>query len=92
MIKKLIYLGVAIDVMTKDTMLKLNLQPCLRCTATILQLVDSSTIFPLGVLEDIVVSLESWEYPVDFIVLETKEKLRGYPLILGSPWLATTDS
>ena len=43
--KSLIYLGVSINVMTMDTMLRLNLQPLLRCTTTILQLVDSSTIF-----------------------------------------------
>jgi hypothetical protein len=42
--KTLIDLGEAINVMTKDTMLKLNLQALLKHTTTILQLVDSSTV------------------------------------------------
>ena len=57
-----------------------------------MQLGDSSTICPKGVIEDEIVSLESWEYPSDFIILETKSKLGVYPLILGRPWLATTDA
>jgi hypothetical protein len=38
------------------------------------------------------VSLDSWEYPVDFLVLQPKSKLGGHPLILGRPWLATIDA
>jgi hypothetical protein len=37
-------------------------------TPIVLQLVDRSTIKPEGVLEDIIVSLDSWEYPIDFMV------------------------
>jgi hypothetical protein len=29
---------------------------------------------------------------IDFMVLQTKSILGGYPLILGRPWLATVDS
>ena len=36
--------------------------------------------------------MESWNYPVDFTVLQPKTKLGGHPLILGRPWLATTDA
>jgi hypothetical protein len=36
--------------------------------------------------------VESWNYPVDFTVLQPKTKLGGHPLILGRPWLATTDA
>jgi hypothetical protein len=87
----LIDLGATINVMTKYTMDKLQLSN-LRNTPTILQLVDRSTIKPKGVLEDIIVSLDSWEYPVDFMVLQSKSNLGGHPLILGRPWLATTDA
>jgi len=38
------------------------------------------------------VSIESWEYPVDFLVLQPKAKLTSYPLILARPWLATVDA
>ena len=38
------------------------------------------------------VSIDSWEYPADFLVLQPNAKLTGYSLILGRPWLATTDA
>jgi hypothetical protein len=88
----LIDLGAAINVMTKDTMLRLNLQGSLRNTSTMLQLADRSTVNPEGMLEDIMISIDSWEYPTDFLVLQTKSKFNGYPLILGRPWMATTDA
>jgi len=81
----LIDLGDAINVMTKDTMLKLNLQGSLKKTTTVLQLADRSTVTPLDIVEDVMVSIDSWEYPIDFLVLQPKAKLTGYPLILGRP-------
>ena len=54
----LIDLGEAINVMTKDAMNKLQLSNPLN-TPTILQLVDRSTIKIEGMLEDIIVSLDS---------------------------------
>jgi hypothetical protein len=61
-------------------------------TPTILELANRSTIKPEGVIEDLIMSVESWNYPVDFMVLQPKTKLGGHPLILGRPWLATTDA
>jgi hypothetical protein len=55
----LIDLGVAINVMTRDTMMKFNLQGFLRNTPTILQLADRSTVKPEGMLEDIIISIDS---------------------------------
>jgi len=85
----LIDLGDAINVMTKETTLKLNLQGSLRKTTTILQLADKSTVAPEGVVEDMMVSIDSWEIYVDFLVIQPNTKFNGYPLILGRPWLAT---
>jgi len=65
----LIDLGAAINIMTKDTMLKLNLQGSLRKTSTVLQLEDHSTVTPEGIVEDVMVSIDSWEYLADFLVL-----------------------
>lgn len=90
--KTLIDLGASINVMTRDMMLKLNLQNSLRHTTIILQLIDSSIVSPKGILEDVIVFVDSSEYLVDFILLETKAKISGYPLILGKPWLATIDA
>ena len=38
------------------------------------------------------VSINSWEYPTKFLVLQPKANLNGYPLILGSPSLAIIDA
>ena len=65
----LIDLWAAINVMTKDMMLKLNLQGSLRKITTVLQLADRSTVTPEGIVEDVMVSIDSWEYPTDFLVL-----------------------
>eukprot|EP00253_Pinus_taeda_P021651 PITA_21651 len=47
---------------------------------------------PKGIVEDVMVSVHSWKYPADFLVLQPKAKLTGYPLILARPWLATADA
>eukprot|EP00253_Pinus_taeda_P027325 PITA_27325 len=73
----LINLGFAINVMTKDTMLKLNLQGSLRKTTIVLQLVDRTTVTPDGIVEDVTVSIDSWEYPADFLVEVTNRALEG---------------
>jgi hypothetical protein len=88
----LIDLGATINTMTRDTMMKLNLQGFLRNTQTFLQLADRSIIKPEYMLEDIIISIDSWEYPTDFLVLQIKSQSNGYPLIFGRPWLTTTDA
>jgi len=37
------------------------------------------------------VSIDSWEYPTNFLVLQPKTKLNGYSLILRRPWLTTAN-
>ena len=56
--KKLIDLGATINVMTLETMKYLDLKN-LRPTTTVLELADRSKIAPEGILEDIIVSLDS---------------------------------
>jgi hypothetical protein len=83
----IIDIGVAINVTTKDTMLRLNLQIFLRDTPIVLQLVDMFIVKMEGMLGDIIISIDSWEYPIDFLVLQHKSQTNGYPLILGRPWM-----
>lgn len=52
-------------------------------TPTVLELADRSKIKPDGVLDDVVVSIDLWEYLADFIVLQLKNLVGGHPLILG---------
>ena len=87
----LVDLGAAINVITIETVKKLGLTN-LRPTPTILELVDRSTVRPEGILDDLVISVDSWEYRADFLVLQPKSQLGGHPLILGRPWLATIDA
>jgi len=72
----LIDLGTAINIMSKQVMDTLRF-PKLQYTPTFLQLADRSVIKPNGLLEDVCVSLDSWEYPVDFMVLTPKSNLGG---------------
>eukprot|EP00253_Pinus_taeda_P010094 PITA_10094 len=65
----LIDLGAAINVMTKDRILKINLQGSLRKTTTVLQLADYSKVTLEGIVEDVMISIDSWKYPADFLVL-----------------------
>ena len=79
----LIDLGVAINVITKDTMLELNLQGSLRKTTIVLQLAVHSIVTREGIAKDVMVSIDSWEDPTDFLVLQPKAKITRYPLILA---------
>ena len=38
------------------------------------------------------VSINSWEYHADFLVLQPKTKFNSYSLILERPWQATADA
>jgi hypothetical protein len=78
----LIDLGDTINVMTHETMEAVGLRGLWE-TPIVLQLVNRSTIKLEGILEDVVISLDSWEYPIDFKVLQPKTSLGRYPLILG---------
>jgi hypothetical protein len=88
----LVDLQAAINIMPIETIQLLQIIKQVRPTPTILELVDRSTIKPEGVINDLVISVDSWEYPVDFVVLKPKTRLGDHPLILGRPCLATSNS
>jgi len=67
----------------------------LKPTTVILQLANRSIKKPRGVIEDVIIKLDKFFFPVDFIVLDTEpvpnlEKL--IPVILGRPFLATANA
>ena len=70
----LVDLGETINVMTIETVRKLGLTN-LRPTPTVLELVDRSTIKPKGILDDLVILVDTWEYPADFLVLQLSHNL-----------------
>ena len=55
----------------------------LSATPKILQLAYSSIVTPNWMIEDIVVTLDSLEYPPNFMILSPKVNLFGYFVILG---------
>ena len=49
---------------------------------------DRSIAKPWGVIEDVLVKVDKFIYPVDFVVLDMGDD-NEVPLILGRPFLAT---
>jgi hypothetical protein len=87
----LIDIGETINVMIVDTMHMLQLKQ-LRTTQTLLELVYKSMIIPARSLDDITITLDSWEYPMEFLVIHSKSSKPGHPIVLGRPWLATANA
>ncbi|KAG9458894.1 hypothetical protein H6P81_003402 [Aristolochia fimbriata] len=58
-------------------------------TGITLQFADRSTKIPEGVMEDVLVKIQDFVYPCNFVVLDM-EVDKNLPIILGRPFLATT--
>eukprot|EP00253_Pinus_taeda_P017841 PITA_17841 len=87
----LVDMGAAINVITSATVITLGSQN-LKPTPTVLELADQSTIRSVGKSEDITISVGSWQYPLNILVLHTQSPASGHPLILVRPWLVTADA
>ncbi|XP_052204056.1 uncharacterized protein LOC127809331 [Diospyros lotus] len=57
-------------------------------TIVSLQLADRSIKYPRGVMEDVLVKVDKFIFPIDFIILDMEED-HDMPLILGRPFLTT---
>ena len=57
-------------------------------TTVTLQLADRSLKHPRGVIEDVLVKVDKFIFPANFIVLDMEED-KEIPIILGKPFLAT---
>ena len=79
----LIDLGVAINIMSMTTLQALPLHNRLRPTPTILKIAAKRNVKPMGVLDDIIVIAASWEYPVQFLVLQTEDPAKEHLVLLG---------
>jgi hypothetical protein len=67
----------------------------LKPTSMTLQLADRSVKIPRGIVEDVLIKVDKFYFPVDFIVLDTEpvQIVRSeIPIILGQPFLATTNA
>ena len=85
--KALCDLGATINLMLLSVVKKLNMgEP--TPTALSLLMVDRSLTFPQGIIEDVLVKVDIFIFPVDFVILYMEED-KGAPLILGRQFLAT---
>ncbi|XP_071695226.1 uncharacterized protein [Rutidosis leptorrhynchoides] len=81
-------LGTSINLMPHSLYERLGLGP-LKLTQIRIRLANHSFDTAIGIGEDILVSIDSLVFPVDFVIMEMKEDLQ-VPLILGRPFLGTT--
>ncbi|XP_024033486.1 uncharacterized protein LOC112095610 [Citrus clementina] len=80
-------LGASINLMTLSVFKQLEVGEC-RPTTVTLQLANRSHVYPEGKIEDVLVKVDKFIFPVDFIVLDF-EADKEVPIILGRPFLAT---
>ena len=80
-------LGASINLLPLSIFRRLGLGKA-RPTNMTLQLVDRSLKQLRGVIEDVLVKVDKFIFPADFIVLDM-EKDMEIPIILGRPFLAT---
>ncbi|XP_022855692.1 uncharacterized protein LOC111376912 [Olea europaea var. sylvestris] len=92
--RALLDLGASINLLPFSMYEQLGLGE-LKPTTTTLQLADRSVKVPRGVVEDVLVQIDKFYFPVDFIVLDTHPVLNSnaqIPVILGRPFLATSNA
>ena len=80
-------LGASISLMSFSVFRRLQLGEAKPTTVT-LQLADRSLAHPRGIIEDVLVKVDKFIFPADFIVLDMEEDT-NVPIILGRPFLAT---
>jgi hypothetical protein len=92
--KALIDLGSGVNLLPYSVYKQLDLGE-LKPTKVVLQLADQSVVIPRGIVEDVLVQVDKFYFPVDFIVLDTKPVAPSsidVPVILGRPFLATSNA
>ncbi|GJY58115.1 reverse transcriptase domain-containing protein, partial [Tanacetum coccineum] len=80
-------LGASISLMSYTMYEKLGLgEP--KPTRMSLELADRSIQYPRGIVENVLIKVEKFVLPIDFVILDMPENSR-IPIILGRPFLAT---
>ena len=92
--KALLDLGASVNLLPFSVYKQLGLGE-LKPTNITLSLADRSVKIPKGIVEDVLVKVDKFYYPVDFVVLDTEPIAVGpnyVPIILGRPFLATSNA
>ncbi|GJU62344.1 reverse transcriptase domain-containing protein [Tanacetum coccineum] len=85
--KALANLGDNIRLMSYSMFARLNLEE-LKPTLMCIELANKSTQYPRGIAENVIVKIDKFIFPVDFVVLDMEEDHKIL-IILGRPFLAT---
>ena len=87
--KALIDLGASINLMPLSMCRRIgNLK--IDPTKMTLQLADRSITRPYGLVEDVLVKIRHFTFPVDFVIMDIEEDTE-IPLILGRPFMLTAN-
>ena len=92
--KSLLDLGASMNLLPYSVFKQLGLGE-LKPTNITLSLADRSVKIPKGIVEDVLVKVDKFYYPLDFVVLDTEPIENGpnhVPIILGRPFLATANA
>lgn len=84
-------LGASVNLLPYSVFVKLGLGE-LHPTSVVLQLADRSTKTPCGIVEDVLIQVNKFYFPVDFIVIDTqpiRDSRKHISIILSRPFLAT---
>ena len=92
--KSLLDLGASVNLIPYSVYKQLGLGE-LKPTNITLSLADRSEKIPKGIVEDVLVKIDKFYYPVDFVVLDTEpiaSEPNHVPIILGRPFMATANA
>ncbi|XP_076943222.1 uncharacterized protein LOC143613396 [Bidens hawaiensis] len=93
MTRALLDLGASISILPGSLYDQYDFGP-LRAAATTVVLADQTPKLPRGILTDVIVKVEDFYFPVDFLVLDyvSGERTKQPTVILGRPFLATANA
>ena len=92
--RALLDLGASVNLLPYSMYKQLGLGE-LKPTTITLSLADRSIKIPKGTVEDVLIQVDKFYYPVDFVVLDTEPVAVGtnyVPIIHGRPFLATSNA
>jgi len=92
--RALLDLGASVNLLPYSVYVQLGLGE-LKPTSITLQLADRSVKVPRGIVEDVLIKVDKFYYPVNFIVLDIESVINmeiQIPVILGRPFLATANA
>src|SRR3954469_11183835 len=92
--KALLDLGASVNILPYSVYLQMGLGE-LKPTKMRIQLADRSVIVPRGIIEDVLVKIEHFYYPVDLVVIDTEpvqDMSHQTRMILMRPFLATSNA